>query len=387
MIEYAMTFITLELVYVFIVVYIARRTSADIGRLQEVKHFKYIQIFFILMAVSQIFWMLDYVNMVTFPVAVKWITNFVYIMTFGMSMYEWFRFVAEKTYNILYNRLWNIALKMQTVVSVAYMLIILSSFWTKWIFYIDSNGMYVRGSLFWISILCCYGHWAWAAALILFSRKKSDTLASHQLRKMFLVSLLPVLGGIMQTLFYNIPFTESGMALAILLMFTVLQEDQIKTDALTGLSNRAQLKQAYNRLLNKVENEPFGMFVADINHFKSINDTYGHLVGDKALLLVADGLKAICQKYSSLTVYRYGGDEFVLLVLCKDIPDFDEFSAEVNDFLLAAERNADLGFDVEFSLGYQQITDRTMDIKKAFDAADHMLYENKHRLYTERDEN
>jgi len=84
-------------------------------------------------------------------------------------------------------------------------------------------------------------------------------------------------------------------------------------DALTDLPNRRSYQEYMKNLIQKVEHTDAysSIFYMDLNHFKQINDTFGHVVGDKLLLEVSNRLKslAIEKKYLS----RIGGDEFVLL--------------------------------------------------------------------------
>ena len=85
-------------------------------------------------------------------------------------------------------------------------------------------------------------------------------------------------------------------------------------DALTDLPNRRSYQEYMKNLIKKVEHTDFYsfLFYMDLNHFKQINDTFGHIIGDKLLLQVSNRLKilSITKKYLS----RIGGDEFILLV-------------------------------------------------------------------------
>jgi diguanylate cyclase (GGDEF)-like protein/PAS domain S-box-containing protein len=85
-------------------------------------------------------------------------------------------------------------------------------------------------------------------------------------------------------------------------------------DTLTSLPNRALLTDRLNQLLAhaKRQGEPFSLLFSDIDHFKSVNDSMGHGVGDALLLGVAQRLRANVREQD--TVARLGGDEFVVLL-------------------------------------------------------------------------
>ncbi|MBU2669926.1 GGDEF domain-containing protein [Actinoplanes bogorensis] len=87
-------------------------------------------------------------------------------------------------------------------------------------------------------------------------------------------------------------------------------------DSLTGLPNRAQLW----RRLAEVADRPYSMLLVDLDGFKQVNDTLGHLAGDELLCFVAERLRAACGP--TATVARLGGDEFAVL-----LPDADEHAA------------------------------------------------------------
>jgi diguanylate cyclase (GGDEF)-like protein/PAS domain S-box-containing protein len=84
-------------------------------------------------------------------------------------------------------------------------------------------------------------------------------------------------------------------------------------DPLTGLANRTLLMDRLGKALAQLERSPgrIGLLFIDLDHFKQVNDTHGHAVGDRILLDVARRLKAVARRGD--TVARLGGDEFVLL--------------------------------------------------------------------------
>jgi two-component system, cell cycle response regulator len=86
-------------------------------------------------------------------------------------------------------------------------------------------------------------------------------------------------------------------------------EDAVNTDGLTGLANRAHFDA---RLAERVAGgEPFNLILVDLDHFKSVNDTYGHQAGDAVLRGTAAALRRASQPGD--VVARYGGEELVVL--------------------------------------------------------------------------
>ncbi|MDL2322075.1 GGDEF domain-containing protein [Desulfosarcina sp. OttesenSCG-928-B08] len=86
------------------------------------------------------------------------------------------------------------------------------------------------------------------------------------------------------------------------------------TDHLTGLANRRNFYNFYSIFFlgASARKYPFTLVIADIDHFKAVNDTFGHEVGDRVLCHVADIFRAGCREADKL--YRWGGEEFLLLM-------------------------------------------------------------------------
>ena len=99
-------------------------------------------------------------------------------------------------------------------------------------------------------------------------------------------------------------------------------------DALTGVANRAALEARVDVLEHRalVGSQPVGLLVADLDHFKTVNDTHGHDTGDRVLVEFARRLETSVR--GAGTPYRYGGEEFVVV-----LDPADEQAA-----LMAAER-------------------------------------------------
>ncbi|MCB1958744.1 MAG: GGDEF domain-containing protein, partial [Rhodocyclaceae bacterium] len=86
-----------------------------------------------------------------------------------------------------------------------------------------------------------------------------------------------------------------------------------ETDALTGISNRFALFAREQARLRDPQRAPFALLHMDLDHFKEINDRYGHSVGDAALIAFADVCRGVV-RHASDTLARIGGDEFVIVL-------------------------------------------------------------------------
>lgn len=150
-------------------------------------------------------------------------------------------------------------------------------------------------------------------------------------------------------------------------------ETMASTDLLTGLKNRRffQLKMLESLESFRTTRREFSLLVVDIDHFKSINDTYGHPVGDLVLGNLAGLLQSVSR--SSDVVARYGGEEFVIILA----------DCDAEQSLITAERyrsqvaSADWGvYNITVSIGAATVAEEDTD-QSLFQKADLALYASK----------
>ena len=110
-----------------------------------------------------------------------------------------------------------------------------------------------------------------------------------------------------------------------------LQESQSEAqhDFLTGAYNRHQLEDGIRKFSTLADTRgfPFSFAIFDVDHFKTVNDTHGHLGGDRILKQIADTIHAHTDRRHILI--RYGGDEFILLALHHDLAAMIAFCDEL----------------------------------------------------------
>jgi len=99
--------------------------------------------------------------------------------------------------------------------------------------------------------------------------------------------------------------------------FNTMLEEIARIDALTDIGNRRSFYEAIKKAHHSANRyaENYALVMCDIDNFKSYNDTYGHLEGDRILKVIAKSIKNSLRL--SDEVFRYGGEEFIVLLQCK----------------------------------------------------------------------
>lgn len=253
-------------------------------------------------------------------------------------------------------------------------LAILGCFFKGYYFYIDANNSYHREKLFIFYALLCFIYIVYPEIYIIIKRKQ---IAKKYFIPLVVFAIPPIIGGILQTVFYGISLVWIGMTVSVLIIFLNIQNDQLYTDHLTGLSNRRHLDRYLQERTRKVYRRGLlGGIMIDLDFFKQINDTWGHMVGDQALVYAGRILQMSFRKDD--LICRYGGDEFIIIFEIEKEADLiaavDRMKMNVIKF---GEQNP-MPYKLSFSIGYG-----VFDLNSETDALlflrhlDSLMYEDK----------
>lgn len=104
---------------------------------------------------------------------------------------------------------------------------------------------------------------------------------------------------------------------------------EANVDRLSGLNNRRGFETAANHELDRcaARGEPVCLLIADLDHFKTINDTWGHAAGDRVIALFGQRLLALCEEQG--VAGRIGGEEFAILLPATGLPDARRFAQKL----------------------------------------------------------
>jgi two-component system cell cycle response regulator len=161
-------------------------------------------------------------------------------------------------------------------------------------------------------------------------------------------------------------------------MYEVVEE-QATTDGLTGLVNHRTFQERFAAMLGRADRRTFAvsLLLTDIDHFKKVNDTYGHPTGDEVLRRVAVILKASARKID--IVARYGGEEFAIVLEGTDRAGALQLAERIRQEVAQQSFSSPQGaFQVTLSIGVACYPDDARDKAEIIARADQSLYAAKH---------
>lgn len=226
-------------------------------------------------------------------------------------------------------------------------IVIVSKFY-GWFYYIDENNIYHRGPYFEIPALIPVIIIFIAIYLLI---KYRTEIEKRNYLALALFAAPPLFGILLQVLFYGISIVLNSMVLSLLIAYLYIQNQCISIDHLTGLYNRKRCESFLKEKINSfAKKRKFSGIIIDINDFKRINDTYGHDIGDKALIVTGELLKKSIR--TNDFVARYGGDEFVLVLDIDNEKELEITINRINDMLDKFNLKSPYPFKLSFSMGY-----------------------------------
>lgn len=184
------------------------------------------------------------------------------------------------------------------------------SYKTGWVFYVNYENQYTRGSLFLLPTIISLFYYILIIKGII---ANNDKYEKEDKRIIAIIASVPIIAILLQIVFRDLIIIWNSAAITLLLYYTFLRELHFTYDIQTGVKNRV----AFAREMEKCseEHKDAEIFMFDLNNLKETNDLYGHKAGDE---MIFDTAKTIEKCFNGIgKTYRIGGDEFC--VICEEL--------------------------------------------------------------------
>ncbi len=202
--------------------------------------------------------------------------------------------------------------------------------------------------------------------------------SKSEIKSLILFTLLPVVSAGIQNYNYGIILGQVGFTLSELLIYFNNQKKEANYDELTGVYNR----RAFNKRANKIyySNKLMFLMLMDADDFKIINDKYGHLEGDKALIQIAYILnRAINNTHKNYSLARYGGDEFVIVGNIQNKDEVAQLINQIEEEEKKYNKETNNKYNIKLSIGYALQNDNHTSVEDLIKEADALMYAKKRK--------
>lgn len=233
-----------------------------------------------------------------------------------------------------------------------------TTIFTKLSFYYDASGQIHRCSLNFIPHVFC-GIYMFLIITYSYNDYKRNGEGAFIIIYVALVCVLAVL---VEIVFRYHFLLDGSITVGLYVNYLYLHVQIYKRDGLTNLLNR----RSFDIFAKQNHDKEFIVVSIDMNNLKVINDTYGHLEGDKAILAVVDSIQSFFKKGN--TLYRMGGDEFVLI--CTKLTQ----EQILFNFEKVSQKLEEQKYSIAYGIAVHQAY---ADIQEVCERADGLMYERK----------
>lgn len=374
------TYIIVDIFCVIIVSVLLKNLTSDYGSELEVRAFRRsLYCYIIFMAAGLVGLIIE--NGTGFYA--KWLdylANGISLFCLVLTGFFWFIFVLLRTNKKFIVTKWRY---LAYIPAYIVLFLCLSTPFSGLVFYIDQSNTYRRGSLFLVVSVIAFFYML-ASTIVAYASAFHETRYSKR-RECFLLGsfvYLPFLASVLQIGLAGMPVLAPAIAAAYYVVFSTMQGEMIYNDALTGMHNRRRAMFYLEEHLGMVSpKSPLTVFMIDGNKFKLINDTYGHIEGDAAILCISEAIQKVCGQYNLFSA-RYGGDEFILIGVGSHSTDA-ALEDEINQVLQQICETKKKPYALSVAVGNFTTTDNTYGMNELIEKADASLYDRKRKYQTE----
>lgn len=308
-------------------------------------------------------------------VYVFWLSNLLHVMLYTgapLLSVAWFFLVI----NFLTIRkkmpLWQVIIILSPV-AVNGILSLLSPF-TGYYFQFDAQNIYARGPWFSIAMVITYMYMGFALIHLIRLRTK---ILFNEFILLVMFILMPIAGAIAQALFYGVLLAWSSAGFALIIGYIFLQERLIHLDNLTGAWTRKSFDYYMDKRLKQKSIHPFGGIFFDIDHLKTINDAYGHAMGDEAISEVITRIKGLLIEGEVLA--RLGGDEFIIIT-DNNTKRLENLVNDIKLSLSVFNESHEKPYTLSCSYGYGLYSDDFKTMDQFLRYIDQRMYDDKRQI-------
>lgn len=361
------------LLYLFVYLKIRQRSNTSEARL-----FYALIISTCIYSISDCFtW---YANGSSMPGAgfIVYLSNIIYIIYTPVMSYLWDDYLCCKSGGKRAHK--DLMGKIHLAMTIVLILGTMSTPLTGLAFTVDESNMYHRGVIAYLAPMIAGVFILHMTISYIVKAFRSERMEDRDNSRMVIRFFVPILiTFVLQMLFYGTSLIQVGLTLSLVIVLISNQETQISSDELTGLNNRREFNKYVERLCSQGEDNTVCFCLIDADNFKRINDTYGHLEGDRALKALTEVIKGACQGLTAhWFIARFGGDEFVIVGSCKSIDDVLLLKQKMDEELLVVNKKSAFPYELSFSFGYAtgELKNRE-DRDRLLACADKNMYDNK----------
>lgn len=284
----------------------------------------------------------------------QYISNTIASASSGIIGYSWCLFVEYHIHRN-FKRIKKKSKILAIPLIIAMILLIINLCGTSIIFDISKQNKYTRGPVNFLLYIIVFIYYI--ESIYTVQKAKNDSI---------LVEFFPIyyfiipcmIGTMIQGFFFGISTIWLCVAIAFIIVYIEIQISISFIDDLSGLYNRKFMNHYLNKLQNDKIKHVYG-FLLDINEFKSINDTYGHITGDHALIQFGRILQHSIDKDS--VAIRMGGDEFVVFANLQSDDDALALKKRIEYNIRQFNIKTDEPFHLYFSIGIAKYNGNSID--------------------------
>ena len=369
------TYIIVDIFCIIIVGVLLKNLTSDYGSEQEVQAFRHSLDCYILFMISGLVGLIIENGSGFYSKGIDYLANAVSLSCLVLPGFFWLMFVLLRTNKRFVATRWRY---LAYIPAYIVLFLCLSSPFTGLVFYIDKDNVYRRGPLFLVVYVISIFYML-ASTIIAYISAFHETRLSKRREGIRLGSFiyLPFTASVLQVWLAGMPILAPAIAVAYYLVFSSMQGEMIYNDALTGMNNRrCAMLYLEERLMAVSQSNPLTVFMIDGNKFKLINDTYGHIEGDSAIVCMSEAVQRGCKRFN-LFGARYGGDEFILIGMDAHSSDMVAVEDEINRLLHQICESKKKPYILSVTVGNYTTTDNEHSVDGLIAEADAVLYARK----------